>query len=63
MNEKLISLAAKLANCDPREHRTLAGLDGFIDTVVHVVDKRMPKVSVTMDLKGSYRIQIRSESI
>ena len=40
MNKQLLDIAEKLGGMTPSKHRTLAGLDGFVDTIVHVVDTR-----------------------
>lgn len=39
-NEKLIELSKKMRGYDPSSVKALAGFDGFVDTIVHPVDKR-----------------------
>lgn len=41
MRQKIcVSAASKLALAAPRKIRTVLGLDGFVDAIIHVVDKR-----------------------
>lgn len=44
---KLISAAGFLADKDPSQIRAVIGFDGFVDEVVHVVDKRVDPVTYT----------------
>lgn len=39
-NETLITLADKLHAADPTKMKSIVGFDGFIDQVIHVVDRR-----------------------
>ena len=39
--QKLLSLAEKLAALPPQRVKALIGFDGFVDEIVHVVDKRI----------------------
>lgn len=41
INEKLISLAKRMESTDPAKIKALIGFDGFVDEVIHVVDKRV----------------------
>lgn len=41
VNKKLMSLAKRMESADPAGINAVIGFDGFVDEVIHVVDKRM----------------------
>lgn len=47
MEDKRILLAKKLESLDPTTKKILIGFDGFVDEIIHVVDKRQDSANYT----------------
>ncbi|MBN2696712.1 MAG: hypothetical protein JXR38_04150 [Bacilli bacterium] len=45
--EKRIALARKLKHKDPTNLKMVIGFDGFVDEIIHVVDKRLDSFTIT----------------
>lgn len=47
MNERILALQAKLKEKDPSQLQMVIGFDGFVDEIIHAVDKRQSSTSFT----------------
>lgn len=47
MNERILALAKKLSQKDPKRLQMVIGFDGFVDEIIHAVDKRQSTTAFT----------------